>query len=180
MCQSRFHISCGYRRLVERKEQLQPPVCSSNLNDSDNEHETPDSPIRHTIEKSPVPDSHGIHEPLTTIKAPDSELKARPSMTALDLDVISSPSTHTVVLLLTLSLLSLLLRQRISLSSGTRIAAGGRLVLICILSDNADTTTRPSPFHLHCNIVVIASRLLLSLSHRSHHSRTLDHEAPKP
>ena len=76
-------------RPVTPEEQLQPPRFPGQSNDSGDEPKTPDSVIRHSVPRSPVPDSPGVPEPVATIKAPGGQLKTRPSVTPADVQAMA-------------------------------------------------------------------------------------------
>jgi len=74
---------------------LQRPMTPEQRLDYHSESEdgpkTPDSVIRHPIEReSPLPESPGVPEPVATIKAPGGGLKTRPSATPADLAAMAT------------------------------------------------------------------------------------------
>ena len=82
-------IEKGVERPITPGAQQVLPVYSELGIDSEDEPRTPDSVIRHTIARSPTPESPSVPELMATIKAPGSKLKTRPSITPADIQAMA-------------------------------------------------------------------------------------------
>lgn len=88
---STFASEGSLQRPVTPEQQLPQLQTSEYRSESEDGPRTPDSVIRHPIEReSLLPESPGVPEPVATIKAPGGRLKTRPSVTPADLTAMAT------------------------------------------------------------------------------------------